>query len=176
MGKNASTTREDALELLARVGREHSDATVLFHAQLASFLGLHPTDYKTLSVLQRLGPMTAGGIARHTGLAMASVTNLIDRLEHKGFARRVTDATDRRRVLVEARDERVNAARRFVRSPSESLARLFERYSDEDLRVIADFLERNAARLRAETTKLGSARSRLRSAKLPEHPAPRLAQ
>ncbi|MGH7555374.1 MAG: MarR family transcriptional regulator, partial [Longimicrobiales bacterium] len=76
--------------MLARVGHEHSDATVLFHARLAGFLDLHPTDYKTLSVLERLGPMSAGDIARHSGLATASVTNLIDRLERKGFAHRVT--------------------------------------------------------------------------------------
>jgi DNA-binding MarR family transcriptional regulator len=162
VGRRAKATRADVLELLARVGREHSDATVLFHAEMASFLGLHPTDYKTLSVLQRLGPMTAGDIARHTGLAMASVTNLIDRLEHKGFARRATDPGDRRRVLVAAREERVNAARQMLRSPAESLAKLFEGYSTEDLGIIADFLGRNAARLRAETAKLHSPRSHLR--------------
>jgi hypothetical protein len=57
---------------------------------------------------------------------------------------------------VKARVERVNAARRSFRSPSASLARLFEHYSDTDLGVIADFLARNAARLRAETLKLRS--------------------
>jgi DNA-binding MarR family transcriptional regulator len=154
--KTPNATRQETLEMLARVGREHSDATVLFHSRLASFLDLHPTDYKTLGVLERLGPMSAGDISRHTGLATASVTNLIDRLERKGFARRVADQRDRRRVLVEARVERVNAARQSFRSPSESLARLFGRYSDADLRVIADFLARNAARLRAETLKLRS--------------------
>jgi len=148
--------RQETLELLARVGREHSDATVLFHSRVASLLDLHPTDYKTVGVLERLGPMSAGDIARHAGLATASVTNLIDRLERKGFARRVADRRDRRRVLVEVRVERVNAARQAFRSPSASLARLFERYSDADLSVIADFLDRNAARLRAETVKLRS--------------------
>jgi len=154
VAKTANTTRQHTLELLARVGREHSDATVLFHSRLASSLDLHPTDYKTLSVLERLGPLSAGEIARHTGLATASVTNLIDRLERKGFARRIADARDRRRVLVEARVDRMNAARQSLRSPSDSLARLFEHYSDADLRVVADFLARNAARLRVETVKL----------------------
>jgi DNA-binding MarR family transcriptional regulator len=148
--------RQAILGTLARVGREHSDATVLFHARLASFLGLHPTDYKTLSVLARLGALSAGDIARHTGLATASVTNLIDRLARKGFVRRIADAGDRRRVLVEARLERLNAARRRVESPVRSLAQLFARYSDADLAVIADFLERNAERLRHETVKLRS--------------------
>ena len=57
-------------------------------------------------------------------------------------------------MLVEARVERVNAACQSFRSPNESLARLFERCSDTDLGVIADFLARNAARLRAETLEL----------------------
>ena len=118
-----------------------------------------------MGVLERLGPLSAGDIARHTGLATASVTNLIDRLERKRFARRVADPRDRRRVLVEARVERVNAARQSFRSPSESLARLFERYSDADLGVIADFLARNAARLRAETLKLRSPRARRRGSR-----------
>jgi len=42
-------------------------------------------------------------------------------------------------------------------SAQRSLARLFEPYSDRDLAVIADFLGRNAQRLRAETAKLDPA-------------------
>jgi hypothetical protein len=84
------------------VGREHGDATVLFHSALAAKLGLHSTDYKALGVLDRLGPMSAGELGRHMGLAAASVTNLIDRLAARGFLRREPDPTDRRRVLLHA--------------------------------------------------------------------------
>ena len=63
--------------------RENSDATVLFHSTMANLLGLHPTDYKVLGILQRLGALSAGEIAQQSGLAPASVTNLIDRLENK---------------------------------------------------------------------------------------------
>jgi DNA-binding MarR family transcriptional regulator len=153
-------TRKAILEELSRVGREHSDATVLFHATLASQLDLHPTDYKALSVLERLGAMSAGEIARHAGLATASVTNLVDRLERKGFVRRMADARDRRRVMVEPILERVTVSRRLFASTRRSLARLLERYSDRDLVVIADFLARNAEWLRAETTKLSSPTAR----------------
>ena len=149
-------TRADLLLTLARVGREHSDATVFFHAEIARLLELHPTDYKTMGVLERLGPMSAGQIAEHTGLATASVTNLIDRLERKGLVRRVRDATDRRRVMVESAAEWVSGARRMFASTRASLARLFDRYSDRDLAVIADFLARNAERLREETRKVAS--------------------
>jgi DNA-binding MarR family transcriptional regulator len=149
-------TRDAILEEFARVGREHSDATVLFHSTLAHQLDLHPTDYKALSILERLGALSAGQIARHSGLATASVTNLVDRLERKGFVRRVSDPRDRRRVMVEPIADRVTAARGLFASTRRSLARLVERYSDEDLVVIADFLSRNAERLHAETTKVAS--------------------
>jgi DNA-binding MarR family transcriptional regulator len=158
MGESqASATLQHRLALLrtlARVGREHSDATVLFHAAATDRLGLHPTDEKALSLLQRLGAMSAGELARQTGLAAASVTNLIDRLESKGFVRRLRDPQDRRRILVEARADRVEEAGRLFESAGSSLARLYQHYSVDDLGVIADFLSRNGARLRAETEKL----------------------
>lgn len=68
---------------------------MLFHSTIAGLLDLHPTDYKVLGILERSGPMSAGEIARHAGLAAASVTNLIDRLDQKGFVRRVADPADR---------------------------------------------------------------------------------
>jgi DNA-binding MarR family transcriptional regulator len=136
------------------VGRENSDATVLFHAAIADRMELHPTDYKALGILQRLGPLSAGDLGRHSGLATASVTNLIDRLEGRGFVRRVRDVEDRRRVLVEVVADKVAGAGELFASSRASLARLFERYPDRDLAVIADFLARNAERLREETRKL----------------------
>src|SRR5262249_33188730 len=123
---------------------------------MAGRLDLHPTDYKALSMLGRLGAMSAGELARQSGLATASVTNLIDRLELKGFVRRTADARDRRRILVEPVPERIAAAQGMFASTRQSLARLYELYSDRDLAVIADFLARNAERLRDETARLAS--------------------
>ena len=152
--KRPAPTRAEVLQEFARVGREHSDATVLFHGVMASLLDLHATDYKTLGILERLGPMSAGEIASQSGLASASVTNLLDRLERKGFVRRVRDTADRRRILVEPVRDRLTAAQERFASTRRSLARLVEQYSTEDLAVITDFLARNAERLRVETRKL----------------------
>ena len=146
--------RAELLTRLARAGRANSDATVLFHASLSQLLGLNPTDYKAMSVLERLGPMTAGEMAAHTGLATASVTNLLDRLEEKGFIRRVDDPADRRRVLATPVGKKVDDARKLFRSTNASLSTLYDRYSERELAVIADFLQRNAERLRLETAKL----------------------
>jgi DNA-binding MarR family transcriptional regulator len=149
-----TSARKRILAELARVGRENSDATVLFHAAVATRLGLHPTDYKALGILERLGAMSAGDIARQSGLATASVTNLIDRLEEKGFVRRVRDGKDRRRVVVDPVRDRIGGGRALFASTIESLAQLFKRYSTRELAVIADFLGRNGDRLREETRNL----------------------
>ena len=148
-------SRAQLLDELRRVGREHSDATVLFHSALATELGLHPTDYKALSVLDRLGPMSAGALGRHTGLAAASVTNLIDRLVAKGFLRREPDPLDRRRVLLHAQLAEL-ADNEFFTSWQRAATELWERYSDTELTVILHFLDDTLERLRSRTEALAT--------------------
>jgi DNA-binding MarR family transcriptional regulator len=143
-------SRAELLAALRRVGREHSDATVLFHSALAGELGLHPTDYKALGVVHRLGPMSAGELGRRTGLAAASVTNLIDRLAARGFLHRQPDPADRRRVLLVA-DVSALSGNAFFASWQRSTARMWERYSDTELSVILDFLGDTAESLRSRT-------------------------
>jgi DNA-binding MarR family transcriptional regulator len=150
---SGTRSRAELLADLRRVGREHSDATVLFHSALASEIGLHPTDYKALGVLDRLGPMSAGELGRHTNLAAASVTNLIDRLVAKGFLRRELDPLDRRRVLLHA-DLAELIDNEFFASRQRTATELWERYSDGELAVILDFLADTAERLRTRTEAL----------------------
>lgn len=149
----AKPTRRELLAEMTRAGRENSDATVIYHAAVATKLGLHPTDYKMLSILDRMGPLSAGEVARHSGLATASVTNLIDRLEDRGFVERVADPGDRRRVLVRVITDRedVLAGRASMQA---ALDRMLQRYSNAKLAVIIDFLGRNADRLRSATEKM----------------------
>lgn len=148
-------SRAELLHELGRVGREHSDATVLFHSALADDLGLHPTDYKALGILARLGPLSAGELGSQTGLAPASVTNLTDRLAARGFLRRAPDPIDRRRVLLHA-DVSGLTSNEFFASWQRAATQLWERYSDSELAVILDFLADTAERLRGRTEALAA--------------------
>lgn len=154
MSTEQTRERAQLLAELRRAGRDHSDATVIFHTTMAARFGLTATDEKTMSLLQRRGAMTAGQIAVSTGLATASVTDLIDRLEQRGFVRRRRDPRDRRRVIVEPDAAHVSRVAAFFKSPGRSLARLLARYSNAELAILLDFHRRNAARLKAETVKL----------------------
>ena len=149
--------RQELLNALKLAGREHSDATVIFHDTIAQRLGLHSTDEKTMSLLEREGPLSASEIARRTGLAAASVTNLIDRLEQKGFVRRTRDPKDRRTVIVEPTEDGVAKFVPFFANTRSGVARMWASYDEKELAVILDFLRRNAERLRKETARLSGA-------------------
>jgi DNA-binding MarR family transcriptional regulator len=147
--------RAELLEQLALAGRASSAATVMFHTAVAARQGLSASEEKALDLLERSGPLTAGELARQSGLAPASVTALINRLEAKGFARRVQNPSDRRSVLVEVNAERVWAtvAPLFADWVG-SLQELYAGYTDEQLEVILHFLNEAARRQREATARL----------------------
>jgi DNA-binding MarR family transcriptional regulator len=147
--------RAELLEQLALAGRASSAATVMFHTAVAARQGLSASEEKALDLLERSGPLTAGELARRSGLAPASVTGLIDRLERKGFARRVPNPGDGRSVLVEVDSERVYAtvAPLFADWVG-SLYELYAGYTDEQLEVILHFLTEAARRQQEATARL----------------------
>ena len=67
----------------------------------ADQIGINATDLNCLNLVALTGRLTAGDLARQTGLSTASITGVLDRLEEGGFVRRVRDPHDRRRVIVE---------------------------------------------------------------------------
>ena len=89
------------------------------HTIIAERVGLGATETKTLFLLRSEGALTAGEIAQYTGLTTSSVTSLIDRLERKGFVRRVRDTQDRRRVIVESNEEQLVDLDRVFQSLTE---------------------------------------------------------
>ncbi|HLJ32901.1 MAG TPA: MarR family transcriptional regulator [Ktedonobacteraceae bacterium] len=138
--------RQSLIEAVMNASRESSTTAVFFHTIIAEQVDLGATEEKTLFLLSRLGPLTAGEIAHRTGLTTPSVTSLIDRLESKGFVRRVRDTRDRRRVIVEQNEERLAELDRVFHALQENFMDFLETYSDEQLATIADFLTRAAQR------------------------------
>jgi DNA-binding MarR family transcriptional regulator len=137
--------RGELLAALHQAGREHSNAAVMFHAAVGARMGLGMTEEKTLDLLERDGPLTAGEIVASTGLAPASVSGLVDRLERKGFVRRSRDHADGRRVIVEIERDRVASFGALFADFVSGLEALYADYTDEQLDVILDFLRRSAA-------------------------------
>jgi DNA-binding MarR family transcriptional regulator len=141
--------REALLQAVYDSGRELSTAAVMFHTKLSELRGLSATEGKAIDILLRFGPMTAGEFGEHSGLAPASVTGLMQRLESKGVAKRLRHAQDKRKVLIELVGDQRAAATPHFEDFMAGLAALLEGYSDDELRVIADFSTK-AARVQQE--------------------------
>ncbi|MFD7450648.1 MarR family winged helix-turn-helix transcriptional regulator [Kitasatospora sp. NPDC059827] len=144
-------------ELIARLntaGRELSTAAVMFHSALAQLHGLSSTEEKAIDLLQRFGPLTARELGEHSGLAPASVTGLVDRLQRKGFARRIPNPADKRSVLIEAPEAPAEALAPHFEHFMSGMDELYARYSDTELATIAGFLTAGAAVQREATAQL----------------------
>ncbi|GGL46315.1 MarR family winged helix-turn-helix transcriptional regulator [Nocardia jinanensis] len=103
-------------------------------------IGVNPTDLQCIQLLQG-GPLTAGELARRTGLTTAAVTTMVDRLERAGFVIRTRDTADRRRV---SRRTPSGAGQRRGRAGIPALVSawrdLMGAYDIRDLQLIAGFL------------------------------------
>jgi DNA-binding MarR family transcriptional regulator len=151
----ASGQRAELLAALNDEFRQLSTATILFHQAIADSLGMNVTDHKCADVLSRTGPITAGELARRTGLTTGAITGVIDRLEKAGFVRRAKDPDDRRRVVIEPIVERMERViGPLFASMARSAGELCARYSTEELAVIRDFTMRAREMADEETRKL----------------------
>jgi DNA-binding MarR family transcriptional regulator len=138
-------SRELRDELLASLNEEFRLQGVvndIADQAVADLMRLNRTDARCLDIIERLGQVSAGRLARESGLSTGAVTTVLDHLERAGFARRVPDPADRRRVLVEITPE----TRRLVDEIYGPLAAAgfqeLDHYSEAELVLLRDFLRR----------------------------------
>jgi DNA-binding MarR family transcriptional regulator len=148
-----SRRKRDVFEQLLNEVRGSQNATARFDQAVADAVGLNRTDMRIVDVLDREGAVTAGRLADVTGLSSGAMTTALDRLERAGHARRVRDAGDRRRVLVEL-TETAQATNDFYSEHAAYAERLYQRHSLEQLELLLSFVresrefnERRAAEL-----------------------------
>ncbi len=88
------------IERFRTVSRQYSDASIFMHEAIARKAGLSGTDHKYLGLILQHQELTAGDIAKLTGLTTGAVTGLIDRLEKKQLLKRQFTKDDRRKVII----------------------------------------------------------------------------
>ena len=149
------TERAQLTAAFAAAIRRAGSLMQLMGQAAADRIGINATDLNCLNLLSFRGQMTAGQLAKATGLSTASITGVIDRLEVAGFVRRERDAADRRRVVVRLVTER---AVRDVASVFLPMVRAWQQlaaqYSDDELRLIVEFSGQLEQVLRAHITRL----------------------
>lgn len=122
--------------------RDQGISSVLFRNATGRKLGLNITDWECLSLLTIKGTSTPTELARFTGLTTGSTTAMLDRLERANLITRKPNVNDRRGVLIEInQNSKISKqSKKLVGPIQKSHQELIARYSDEELRTIADFL------------------------------------
>jgi DNA-binding MarR family transcriptional regulator len=112
-----------------------------FDTVAATRLGVSDTDMRCLNIIENSRGITAGELAASSGLTAGAVTGVVDRLEKHGYARRVPDPSDRRRVRVEVTQGFYRAAER-IWGPvaADWQATLASRFASDELELIVAFL------------------------------------
>ncbi|MGH3410997.1 MAG: MarR family winged helix-turn-helix transcriptional regulator [Streptosporangiaceae bacterium] len=149
----SAPTRQELINEAGMAARLQQNDYDRFEDAVAEFFGVNRTAMRCMEVLDRVGQLTAGDIARETGLTSGAVTAMLDRLERVGYVRRLRDASDRRRVLVELTDKARQMAEEIYGPLTEAMEH-FERYSDDELRLIRDFLREGGALLVAHAARV----------------------
>ncbi len=138
-----SPERERLYEELGAEVRANQRATDMVDELVCQILRINRTDARCLDILEERVIMTAGELARESGLTTGAITAVIDRLEAAGLARRVRDPTDRRRVRVVPTPDAEELATELMAEPMrEQWEPLGALYTDEQLRLFIDFTRR----------------------------------
>jgi DNA-binding MarR family transcriptional regulator len=147
-----SRNRKDLERVGLEIGREMGARSILFHQAIANLAGVSLTDLKCLDYVDRVGDVTAGDLARLTGLTTGAITAAIDRLEKAGLAQRERSETDRRKVFIRLRKSpAMMQIAPFYEALGSEMAQMIARYSTEQLETIRDFCERCIEIMRRQT-------------------------
>ena len=131
-------------ELVGRVSEAMNRASAygaLIQQSISDRLGLIPTDLRCLEAVRREPRLTAGRLAEMTGMSTSATTAALDRLERRGFIRRLRDDVDRRRVFIVSTGQQEEESARVLAPLDAIAAEIMERYDEVQLTLIADFLD-----------------------------------
>jgi DNA-binding MarR family transcriptional regulator len=132
-------TRQELVTQLGMAMQAYQRSTQSFDDEVGRRLGLNPTDLRCLDWLVDVR-RSARELSEATGLSSAATTTLIDRLERKGFVRRVAHDWDRRRVLVEMTEEGRERVGRFYGPLVSEGSAMLRVYTKDQLAVMLGYL------------------------------------
>ncbi len=122
--------------------RRNQVLTQMLDEAAAQYLGINTTDGRAIDVIDQAGRITAGDLARELRLSTGAVTTIVDRLEKAGYARRVSDPDDRRRVLIET-TPKVARLSEDIYGAAEDIFEMTAAYTDAEVDMFVRFQEQS---------------------------------
>jgi len=133
------------------ISREYSDTSIMMHEAIARKAGLSGTDHKYLGLIIQQGEMTAGDLAKITGLTTGAVTGLIDRLEKRKLVKRQFIKDDRRKVIIVPNTQNaMELLEPLFADLQEKTTKLINSFSENEILVVEKYFL-SAIRIMSET-------------------------
>ena len=156
IGLSRAKARAALMQELENALRRGSAQGAIFGQTVANTVGISGSDLECLDFLNLEGRVTAGRLAEVTGLTTGAITGVVDRLEKAGLVRRERDPDDRRKVFIATVPENVARVGRFYENMQKGMVKLWETYSDAELRLLVGFATKGYETLLAATEELKS--------------------
>lgn len=125
-------------------------------SRAADTFGLNRSDLRCLDVLSQLGEASPGALARALGMSTGGLSISIWRLERAGYVAREIDLLDRRRVTVKPTAKTAGLEAHIFGQLQAQVRDLLADYSQHELLLIRQFLERVRVAVGAAGTQKGS--------------------
>ncbi len=136
--------RDEAIRELVDQVRALGMASERVGHAFAAQNGLHPTDLRALTLINRAEshghPLTARALARALNLSPGALTHAIDKLVASGHVVRDSDPNDRRIVVLRHAPHGLEVAGAFFQPLAEAHAEALAGYTDDELDVALRFL------------------------------------
>jgi DNA-binding MarR family transcriptional regulator len=155
-GLDTARRRRQLTRAIKESLRELSNQLSLLNHHVSAHLDLNDTDLDCLELINRHGPLNPSALARRAGLHPATITGILDRLERGGWVARERDPSDRRAVVVRALRDRNAELFRLYAGMNTAMDQLCASYDDDQLQLLADFLDRTTNAGRTATDQLAS--------------------
>jgi len=137
---------EGVLVALRRVIR----ATDLHSKRLSKNAGLTGPQLLIMRSIRDLGEVTIGTIADKVSLSQATVTTILDRLEHRKLVYRVRSTQDKRKVHAHLTEEGVDILARAPQPLQEDFIKKFQNLAEWEQTMILASLQRVANMMDAD--------------------------
>ncbi|MEU9830755.1 MarR family transcriptional regulator [Streptosporangium sp. NPDC048047] len=124
--------------------RDLNNRLSMLNRQVGVHLSLKDIDMDCLDLISRHGPLSPSALARRARLHPATVTGILDRLEHAGWIARERDPADRRAVTVRALPDRGREMHRLFAGMNSAMDSICAEYDERQLKLLADFLRKAA--------------------------------
>jgi DNA-binding MarR family transcriptional regulator len=149
--------KDSIIEKFRIASRKYSDASIFMHEAIARKAGLSGTDHKYLGLILQHKELTAGDIAKLTGLTTGAVTGLIDRLEKKKLLKRQFTKDDRRKVIIIPNVENsMKLLQPLFSELQQKTARLITSFSEKEIQIIERYFTEATAIMNEITDNLNN--------------------